>query len=468
MNLAIVLAVSDYGSVENNLPGSKKDGEIIEGLLKVTNKYDKTLVINQNEPSSEVKKLLTNFIAENKDFEVEELFFYYSGHGEFISDEFYYLLSDYNNKRKHQTSLQNSEVDDLIRTLSPKLLIKVIDACQSGTNYIKANDVIVKYFNDTKQGFNKCYFLNSSLSDQSSYQDENLSFFTKSFIDSLKEHSLTEIRFKDIIDFILDDFEGVNEQTPFFVIQADFTEKFCVLNDSIKKFLKTYSVSNNLDDKKNDNKKVQSIVDIVKSNAKEYVDKEGAIEAMNYCIKEFKKKNIADDIKELYTLNLEFIHDNNSLPASGSIGRWLLDNNHDFFAKPYYVEHYSEFDNEFFKTIDGYEFLIEDAPFNAISIDIIGLYPNIKSYKCNVVLLISKNKITFFYSILQYIDDGWNSRILDKNGIKWKYVNCKIGSKESITKGINHIYSSITENIKSILYKELGLNTDEEEDDLPF
>src|SRR5689334_5494665 len=124
MNVAIILAVSNYTNPGNNLPASKKDGDVIHGILQATKKYDKILMVNNSESSSKTKELLSNFFVECKGFKIDELFFYYSGHGEFSSDEFYYLLSDFDNKKKNQTSLQNNEIDDLIRTLNPQIVIK--------------------------------------------------------------------------------------------------------------------------------------------------------------------------------------------------------------------------------------------------------------------------------------------------------------------------------------------------------
>jgi hypothetical protein len=468
MNVAIILAISNYGSKANNLPGSKKDGEIIHGLLTATKKYDNILVLNENESSSKTKEVLSNFFIENKGVKINELFFYYSGHGEFVNDEFYYLLSDFDNKKRNQTSLQNNEVDDLIRTLNPQIVIKVIDACQSGTSYIKESDVLSKYFNETKKGFNKCYFLNSSLSNQSSYQDENLSFFTNSFIQSLKEHPSDEIRYKDIIDYILDDFDGNKEQTPFFVIQAEFTEKFCAFSDEVRDYLKNYKLKNNANEKKNEEKKAPSLLQMVKNNAKEYVDKEGAISAIKFCKQEFNKLSLDKEIKDLYQVNVDFISDNNSLAGVDVIGKWLSNNPHDFFATPYYKEIYDEHDGEAYDILVGYEFLIDDAPFNAITVDILGVYPNLKSFKCNIALLISKKQISFFYSILEYIENGWESRTLNKEKIKWTYVDRKIAIKSAISDGLTSIYLAITEKIKAELNKEFGLESEDEPDDLPF
>lgn len=469
MNIAIVLAVSKYSNPSNNLPASKKDGEIISGILTATKKYDKVLIINENESSSITKEMLSNFFIEHKGTKINELFFYYSGHGEFSNDEFYYLLSDFDNKRRNQTSLQNNEIDDLIRNLNPEIVIKVIDACQSGTSYIKESDVLNKYFNETKKGFNKCYFLNSSLSNQSSYQDENLSFFTYSFVQSLKDHPSSEIRFKDIIDFILDEFNDNAEQTPFFVIQAELTEKFCAFNDDLKHYLVNYNIANKKTNK--DEKKVPSLLEMVKVNAKEYVDKKGALKALDFCKIQFEKLSLDKEIRDLYNLDINFIEDNNSLPGVKTIGKWLKENNHDFFATPYYTETYDEYVGEPVTYLSGYQLSIEESPFKAISIEILSKFPNLKSYQCNIALLISKRQISFFYVILQYLENGWDSKTLDIEKIKWTYSNKKIADNDSLIEGQKNIALVINDKIKTDISIQFGLkNEDEnkEHDDLPF
>lgn len=80
MNVAIILAVSNYTIPSNNLPASKKDGDIINTILQETKKFDRILTINNNESSSRTKELLSNFFIESKGQKIDELFFYYSGH----------------------------------------------------------------------------------------------------------------------------------------------------------------------------------------------------------------------------------------------------------------------------------------------------------------------------------------------------------------------------------------------------
>lgn len=332
---------------------------------------------------------------------VNELFFYYSGHGEFSSDEFYYLLSDFDIKKKNQTSLQNTEIDDLIKNLNPQIVIKVIDACQSGVSYIKESDVLKKYFVETKKEFNKCYFLNSSLSNQSSYQDDNLSFFTYSFVQSLKHYQSIDIRYKDIVDFISDEFQNNPDQTPFFVIQAEFTEKFCALDDDVKRYLSSYNTSNKVTVP--EDKSVSTLLSLVEIGAKEYVNKDGAIEAIKFIQSQLENLKLGKEFDSLYDVKVNFLAKSYTLPGVTAIGKWLKDNNHDFFARPEYTEDYDEETGHEYTVLSGYELIIDEVPFRAVSIEIIRKFPNLKSYQCNIAYLVSRREISFFYVIIPYL-----------------------------------------------------------------
>lgn len=452
MNIAIVLAVSKYKLPDNNLPASKKDGDIINNILSATKKYDDILYINDNESSLEVKELISNFFVKYKDKNIDELFFYYSGHGEFSNDKFYYLLSDYEEKRKNQTTLQNEEIDNFIRNLSPQLVVKVVDACQSGARYIKDFDILPKYINNSKEGFKNCYFLYSSLSNQSSYQDNNLSFFTKSFIESIKLYPADEISYKHIIEFINDEFQNIGVQNPYYVIQAEMTEKFCKYNGELRSFLDKLNLLDQNTNKEENEKKQISLFEVVKNNAKEYVDKDGAIKAMLFCEKQFKKVAFDSDLIELYDVSINFGENNNSIEGVRAIGKWIQDNSHEYFAKPEYD--YS-FDFEVGDII-GYEFLVEGAPYNSLSIEISSKFPNLKSYRCNVAVLISKKEILFFYSTLQYIESGWDSKEIDTTKISWKYITAKIADNNAIQLAIESIYTSLNKKIRSEIESHFG------------
>jgi hypothetical protein len=45
------------------------------------------------------------------------------------------------------------------------------------------------------------------------------------------------VRYKDVIGFVSDAFDGSDLQTPLFVVQAGFTEPFCDLSQMLKEAL---------------------------------------------------------------------------------------------------------------------------------------------------------------------------------------------------------------------------------------
>jgi Caspase domain len=128
-NLGIVVAVSDYSGEANPLPGCARDGEAIANVLRSELRFEDVLVITDDTKSGSVKARLIEFLAKHKGKEIGDLVFYFTGHGDFVGQEFYYLLTDYEQKRRKQTALENSEIDNLVRGLNPELFVKIVDAC---------------------------------------------------------------------------------------------------------------------------------------------------------------------------------------------------------------------------------------------------------------------------------------------------------------------------------------------------
>ncbi len=460
MNIAVIIGVSKYSDAKNNLPGCKNDAAAIYKILQKTERFEPILYVNENQPSAKTKELLTNFISEYKGKQIEEIFFYYSGHGEFTNDEFYYVLSDFDSKKRNQTSLQNTEVDDLIRTLSPNLVVKVIDACQSGTTYIKEGNVLSKYFNETKQGFKKCYFLNSSLNNQPSYQDKDLSHFTYSFVKSLKDHNANEIRYKDIIDVISDEFTNNQEQTPFFVIQADYTEKFCNISKGLKEYLSSFS--NITLPTGGAKSKPSSIYDLIKLDAKEYVDKEEAIKNIELMGVEFNNLKLDAELDELFTVNTELLQDFRNVQKKEIIEKWITENKNQYFAVPIHSIEHDDETNYPFQVLVGFDLKVE-VPFQAVSIEFIGNLPNLTSYYSNIVFLLSKKFIRFFYFITNYINDSWDDKTINPKDIKWITAEYKIAEKDAIVDGVNKIRTSFQSRIEQDLNEMFKISNSKDE-----
>ncbi|TNL53641.1 hypothetical protein EYB59_01260 [Acinetobacter bereziniae] len=75
INLAIIIASSEYLNKSDNLPTVKNDFRLIFNILNLSDKYKEILPILDNKNSSEVKSLISTFINKYKGENINEIFF---------------------------------------------------------------------------------------------------------------------------------------------------------------------------------------------------------------------------------------------------------------------------------------------------------------------------------------------------------------------------------------------------------
>lgn len=92
MNIAILIGVSNYDKA-SDLPACFNDVNILNKIISHGDKYQSKLFIDSGTNSSLVKSKMSEFIRKHEGTEIDELFFYFSGHGLFSDDEFYYAES---------------------------------------------------------------------------------------------------------------------------------------------------------------------------------------------------------------------------------------------------------------------------------------------------------------------------------------------------------------------------------------
>ena len=181
MRIAILMGITyESNPYLDTLPACENDLNIIKKIIDATNLYKEKLILNDDFPTAyNAMETMTEFIEniEKKSVSVDEVFVYYSGHGGFNNDEFYYAWNDYSSKNPNTTFLLSSQVDELLRHLKAKLTVKFIDACQSGLPYIK--DIITPTFQE-------CFFCFACRKNQSSRCDEKNSYFTYAVVESIK------------------------------------------------------------------------------------------------------------------------------------------------------------------------------------------------------------------------------------------------------------------------------------------
>jgi hypothetical protein len=470
MKVALILGQSDYQSV-NKLPSCKNDLLYFAKIIEGTKNFDRHLIIDDSTmTASAAKDKIIQFIESCKSEQVDELLLYFTGHGDFDGKEFYYIWSDYTPSRKRQTSLQNLEIDTLLRQLDPKLVIKIIDACNSGISYIKDSEVIEKYLSSSEQSFKKCYFLFSSQNDQYSLADINMSYFTNTFLQSLNQDLGKKIRYKDIIDYISDSFEQSGKQTPFFVTQADFTDVFCSVNDEIKKILQNIK-SVGLGDAALGLPAKQSLLDLVKQDAKRYVNFEAVLESLDIISKAFKNIKLIPELSDCYTHKTTMLDAYDSLPKIDNIANWLTKDKSGIYADVNYItEVYKErvpknsftslrlttlysrqYNDEDYKTIEGTRKVAKsftlkvDLPYKAIELTFYAQIPNLSNYSFVLLPLISRTQIVLFHAKLNYIRTSWDEQKIDIDSAKWSYSTFEY-VVEDIEKGVNLIIADKFQN----------------------
>lgn len=478
MNIAILIGVSNYKNGILDLPGSKNDILQFDELIRNTKKYDEILSISTETDSSNVKDKLASFINGKKSIEINELLFYFSGHGDFSNDEFYYILSDFSFDKRTQTSLENSELDNLIKSLTPKLVVKIVDACHSGVNYIKDVASIDSYIKSTSNQFQNCYFLYSSLNAQSSFQSNKFSFFTLSFINAVKHYQQKEIRYKDIIDYISDDFASFPEQTPFFVTQADFTEIFCIKKPELDKFLEQIPETfPPINEENKDIDRYTSLEELVKSDAKKNLSLNEVHEILQKIKETIDNFTLVKEIENLYQFKFSYPKSTPHYYVNCvKVGLFVEKNKSEYFASPTYKkETYEEivqpdtmavFRNPNAKpytitktrnAIEGYE-LNENYPYEHISIEINSNFPNINSYNCTIAFLTSDRKMRLYYFISNYIKKNWNERDLNPR-YEWNVAEFSLIEKKQIIDFIKAINNEICQRIELDIKRQFDINT---------
>lgn len=304
--------------------------------------------------------------------------------------------------------------------------------------------------------------MNSSLSNQSSFQNKEISFFTRSFINSLKEHKSAEIRYKDIVDVIIDEFSNISEQTPFFVVQADFTEKFCTLNSDVRTFLDRLNFKNAT--LPSEEPKTISIIELVKQDAKEYADKEGAIQALHFIYDDFNSLKLEGELGELFDVHITTVENYESVFKKNIIAKWLNENGKEYFVTTLYDTYYDEEDGSEREYVSGFQLKL-DVPFKGIAIDISAKYPNLTNYYCNALFFLSKKNVRIFHFITNYVETSWDHKFVNGSEVKWVTGEYKITDRESLIDGVNKVKEKISFKLKQDIETKFGLNSPKDVDE---
>ena len=443
MRIAILVSVSDYNSPKLiSLPACINDHTLMLKIIHESGEFDAVFeVINPS--ASHLKLKLSDFVDTYKDEVVDEVFFYYSGHGGTFDDDFYFTPSNFDSTNRRSTGLSNDELDQLLRSLNGELTVKFIDACHAGIHYVKDSNVIVdKALKSTQINFKKCYFFFGSDTDGRSYQDDALSFFTQSFAAALAGHAEQSIRYRDIAAYIADDFERSGFQTPFFVSQALGTERFVNLSDSMRTLIDGQLLSQSVP-------KVSPIeppatkadlVEWIQNHAKQYCSRDEAMSTLTKIGLEFTKYEVAKPLSELFDFEvnlLETVMPSFRLRQDSYPGDLLVANEEDVFANYVYENEKYEVEIPVKQGLAAFEMITalygerptktvtrtrklivglhftETPPFTEVRIVAKPKFPNLPWFELHAFHVFSKVDVLLIYSISR-------RKLLDWKGEKFR------------------------------------------------
>lgn len=483
-NIAILIGVADYAT-ETKLPPCESDVDLVADIVVKSGKYAEHLILRASPKSIEGKERLAQFIRSNEGQEIDELLFYYSGHGARHADDFLYLFSDFSRSRLEQTSLRNSELDSMLRSLKPKLAVKVVDACQAGTEYIKSDtDLRGILEKSSTDSFGKTYFLFSSSQTQSSVALGDFSVFTRSFAEAVAQYKGSEVRYRDIMAYISDDDHVKKYQTPLFIQQANNTEVFCLVTDEIAQSIASrFSTSPEASGTKDPIEAPAStpsfgerILEAARRKSASYCDKDEAQESLNAFLRALEHHIWRTPLDALYRAIIARQADNSQLPGMTALGEWLKKSPGDYFASLTYREEQYEarerieidqpniFGTAYDRLLGNlgkrYEYKpvtrtrsvlngfkqTATSPCSALTISLEPQELALPWFQIFVPYIFSKSTLTAFLRYEREKEFSWENRVLQNTG-EWQTFHCGLKDHAAITAMARDLLESATSKI---------------------
>ncbi|MFN3347971.1 caspase domain-containing protein [Pseudorhodoplanes sp.] len=218
-NFAILIGNSEYQNAAE-LACCRADVVAVEQLLIATGKYA-TITKIQDADAGDLKERLRS--ALDAAASPDELFFYFSGHGYMHEREFFLCPTDFDSRRPNQTGLSRAELHTLLRLPDANLVVKVLDACYSGTLMIKSE---FNWLMQQAKDFKNIIQFASCTETQESLAGHPLSLFTDQFRAAALSKLDGPVYYTDIVNCLRDEFLENESQTPFFVSQCTGREQF--------------------------------------------------------------------------------------------------------------------------------------------------------------------------------------------------------------------------------------------------
>lgn len=461
MNLAIIIGVSSYENLRD-LPGCDNDVAMMSKILKATGKYSDIFEMSGEVTAKSLKDKMEAWIEHHKaQLEpVEEIFFYYTGHGGYKGDAYFFCQSDYQTDIPNKTGVSNELLDDWLRSLDPYLTIKFVDACESEVAYIKDVDERRKteiYLSKTATHFRHCIFFFSSQANQSSYLGDEYSEFTQVFIDYVidraKDPKSDIIKYREIREEIADAFLDNPEQRPVFATHELNTEEFCRISSEMRETLIAISSNSSVatDEKDIIPIAVPTLVELIAKASNKIASEEDVLSLLKQIHSQFESVEFSQTFQDIFVVSKTdyFSRTNNPLPDQDVIGRWLYDTTGKFFARPTKENDIKSASASIqlgiltrsmvdilrdYKSprdlVNGYSVTV-DLPFDILVLETTSRFKAPPKYKLSMQLLFTRESIFIFSAHTREDQVGWGA-FSAPSTVKWTYGQYLILNSESI------------------------------------
>jgi len=360
----------------------------------------------------------------------------------------------------------------MLRSVGPKVTVKIVDACHSGTPYIKDAVDYDSVFKSLNQVFKECYFLFSSRFDEYSLANKSLSVFTHSILKSIYTTNSSNgiIRYWDVINFLKDDNTLSGSQKPYFVIQSSMSDVFCRQSEKVNSLLSKYFT---LVPSTNEYK--PSLPEAIINDAKHFMDKNG-IESVFRSIRTFAEMlTISTDLSDIYSLDVEF--SNIILPKSIviPIARWLEGNVGEYFATPLYKDVEVRIDSASKGMRDIVPFwassftmqpgmfkenklvglsITAGMPYEQITITFMNKYPNVPRRSCIILPVVSRTTIQLFYCTINYKKAGWSDPEMIFDNIQWETKSIDFNNENELKNCFKKFVFQTEQNLRDELMRK--------------
>ncbi|WP_223524787.1 caspase domain-containing protein [Pseudomonas sp. A-B-26] len=429
MNLALLIGIDTYDRLPA-LPACANDLSIMHQTLKATNKYHHIELIDNATAENAKEKLRSFFASHNNTPDIEEIFVYFSGHGAY-QDDALFCCADFDAKRAATTSISNTELDDLLRGASPKVAVKVIDACQSGAPYIKdVDNGFLKSIKTSRLSSFIC--MASSQHDQYSYASSLTSHFTAAWVEAALSKTTGSILYRDIQASLADTFALSPSQTPFFVNQGSALELFSIVTEEM---ISLHAVRSSSPEQKSEKNISETLRQRISKNDSQFVEFGEVTDTLNKSIELLSEAKIQDAlVSEFYKKSVNPDLKLSGLPRAGSFAefgsnhgwekKYFIDVQEETYSAPNPLSVFgfgSGREQTIEKTRPAYVLSTESLPVEAVEIAFNAINPSLPSYRTYIGIIHSNTEALILTATASLTQKGWDKKILERSEIKWEY-----------------------------------------------